>query len=931
MACPDEEQLSAHALGGAVDPQVALHVDGCERCRSVLAALLHDSLSAPGASAALPPPEVERYTVLRLLGGGGMGRVYVAVDNRLQRKVALKVVRSERAHHSTEELAQEAQALARLSHPNVVQVHDLGRSGEGLFVAMEYVEGRTLGRWLEEAPRGWRQVLHVLQDAGDGLAAAHAAGLVHRDFKPSNVLVGSDGRARVSDFGLAQPDAGGPAVPRAGTPAYLAPECLRGERATAASDQYAFALTCREALFGQRPSTATPALPLPTGPWVPRDVRTALVRALAPDPAHRFPSMRALLDELRRPWWRPRAPRRVAVAAGALLLVGVGVAAAFGVRQRRCDVQTRAIDAVWSTERRDSLRSSFAAAAGDSGTPAFDAVAAALDAFAESWRDAQRQLCFHDDPVSLARAECLNQNLGSLGTLLGLLAHADRRLAVDAPRVVRGLAHPGSCLAVFPNGAGSADPARRAELGQKLSELQALRALGRYDEVIAKAPSVEALAKTLEAPGELTQALLLRGSSLAEKGDLNGALDPLFEAAAAAQTAHSDLSAVAAWLDLARVTRRAGRLDDAERWVQLASGTLQRTPDAWAELELLSQRASLLAERGRLEEALAEAHRAAEIANTVAGANDERTFRIRRTLAHVLFLAGKFDQVLAIERELLELRRTQLGEQHPELAKAHLNMSGTLGSLNRYDEALEHANKARAFFESESPPPPFLVDVLNNCAQLELARQNPPGAVAVQQRALVLAKTTLAPENPKWVRLFANLAYMELRGGQLEAATEHYREALDYAHRLGRDDHPDVIPVASGAAMVHLALGQLSAADAYATRAQSLAEKHAHVTAAPKRTDAATSLAFVRLAQNRRPEALAQFEAALGPGTQPIDLLQREAAELGLALVELELRLPRPDARERLGTALQKLKKHPIQPPELKQFIARASPWAPQL
>jgi hypothetical protein len=240
--------------------------------------------------------------------------------------------------------------MAKLSHPNVVAVFDVGRVGDQLFLAMELIDGVTLTRWIADRPGTRTEVLDIFAQAGRGLAAAHQVRLVHRDFKPDNVLVGADGRARVTDFGLTQPVATDPrselvaldltAAATAlgvlvGTPAYMAPEQLCGEPATARSDQFAFCVALYEALFGARPFAggalrvltenvlAGRMRAMPAG--TPRWLRLALARGLAVDPAARFPSMTALLDELGRDHGRARrlAVSLGAMAAGAAAIVAV--------------------------------------------------------------------------------------------------------------------------------------------------------------------------------------------------------------------------------------------------------------------------------------------------------------------------------------------------------------------------------------------------------------------------------------------------------------------------------------------------------------------------------------------------------------------------------------------------------------------------------
>lgn len=275
-----------------------------------------------------------RYELVAELGSGAMGVVWAARDMDLDRQVALKLIRS--GGRSLAELRGrllgEARALARLSHPNVVTVHDVGTTDDGLFIAMEHLDGGTLDQWLDASPRSWRQVVEKFIEAGRGLAEAHRAGLVHRDFKPENVLLGRDGVARVADFGLALPvgesagtggESGGGGGERAvteegmlvGTLAFMAPEQLLGQRATARSDQFGFCVALYEALYGVRPfggqASEIPAAvlltaivegciaPPPPGRRVPRRLHWLLLRGLACEPEDRWTTMDDLVEELK--------------------------------------------------------------------------------------------------------------------------------------------------------------------------------------------------------------------------------------------------------------------------------------------------------------------------------------------------------------------------------------------------------------------------------------------------------------------------------------------------------------------------------------------------------------------------------------------------------------------------------------------------------
>lgn len=375
MPCPDDETVAALVEGrldGEALRAIAAHVDGCASCRELVADAVRGE--PPGAAdlsqgdVLLPRgATVGRYVVQGGLGSGAMGIVYTARDPDLGRDVALKVMREDGVATSSSSgsrgrLLREAQAMAKLAHPDVITVYDVGTFGDDVFIAMELVDGTTLGEWMR-TPRTWREVLAVMRRAGEGLAAAHAAGIVHRDFKPENVLVARDGRVRVTDFGLARearsPDSA-PAASQedvasgasalahtrtgtlAGTPAYMAPEVIAGKPADARSDLFAFCVTFHEALYGRRPFEGKTlpeiASSIEAGriraplrdERVPGWLRRAIVRGLGARPEDRPPSMRALLEEL------DSGPRRTARARAAMGAVVAAVLAlgALGIAMR---------------------------------------------------------------------------------------------------------------------------------------------------------------------------------------------------------------------------------------------------------------------------------------------------------------------------------------------------------------------------------------------------------------------------------------------------------------------------------------------------------------------------------------------------------------------------------------------------------------------
>ena len=368
-ACPAEEDIAAFVRGcieASRRSVLEAHVSGCATCRRLLSALaraagsesqLADDSVAPtlpvesGArdTELQPGARFGRYLVLDWLGAGGMGVVYSAYDSDLNRKVALKVLRNDGIDRLPirDLLLAEAQAMAQLAHPNVVTVFDVGSVDDRVFLAMELIEGQTLAGWLRASRRKPGEVLAMFIAAGHGLAAAHAAGLIHRDFKPDNVLVGNDGRVCVTDFGLARPapvvttesaardpsDPAGARTPQtglAGTLAYMAPEQYLRSSVDARADQFSFAVGLYEALHGERPFASAPVFgdpPVVTTPplrGTPATLRQVLLRALRRDPDERYPSMTELLAALTPP---PRRARGIAVAAIASL-VGAALALA---------------------------------------------------------------------------------------------------------------------------------------------------------------------------------------------------------------------------------------------------------------------------------------------------------------------------------------------------------------------------------------------------------------------------------------------------------------------------------------------------------------------------------------------------------------------------------------------------------------------------
>jgi len=494
------QQLLDGTLVKARIRDTEVHLDTCRSCRELLSTLAQGLTEScpPGREAVsvqatdgpecemLPGAQVGRFIVQSPLGVGGMGVVYAADDPVLGRKVALKLIHADRGEGAERaewraRLLREARAIARLSHPNVITVHDIGLHGDHPFVAMELVEGTTLRSWLAASPRSWRDVVSVFVAAGRGLLAAHRAGLVHRDFKPDNVLIGHDGRIRVTDFGLAcplvgddhhGPDGPAPEEPEqafvvlgssvqdrqerltrtgtlVGTPGYIAPEVLRGGAADFASDQFSFCVALHEALFGQRPllrapriaagtATTKPAQPAagrspaararadrhPVPGWLQQTVQ----RGLSALPADRFPSMESLIATLDR---APIRRRRIQAGVAAVMVLAAGVTASvLAAGSSDPEICTGGLEQVWEVWNPGvaaRVHSSFAATARPHAQPSADRVAERVALYTDEWATMHRAACLatargEQSPDLLdRRLSCLRRRLDQVAALLELL------------------------------------------------------------------------------------------------------------------------------------------------------------------------------------------------------------------------------------------------------------------------------------------------------------------------------------------------------------------------------------------------------------------------------------------------------------------------------------------------------------------------------
>lgn len=668
-----------------------------------------------------------------------MGVVYDAVDPELDRRVAVKQLLPGAGADAQVRLLREAQALARITHPNVVPVFDVGEHGQTVFLAMERVPGQTLKAWLA-TPRPWREVLRVFLDAGRGLAAAHAVNLVHRDFKPSNVLVGNDGRVRVMDFGVAReadleapPVAEAPAPRRegetsgvwdeqlteegslVGTLAYLAPEQVDGKTAEARSDQFAFCVALYEAVFRVHPfgmkhrldlaRAANAALagefsPPAPGARAPRWLRALLRRGLAKVPEQRYPSMDALLAELQR--HLARRPRWVAVAAG--LAIAAGLGGAFLARSSGpppCTDGGALLLGVWDEGARQAVAAALAQDA--------SRVEARLDEWSRAWVDARNGSCAatrvrHEasEDVLLRRLACLDRRRQDLTALVGLLRTADAALREDAVDAAWGLEPPGDCLEGELSREGPAlptDEAQRAAISnayQRLAEAKALREAGRHKQALPRAREGVTAAEGMAWPALQVEALQLLGALLRHTDDAAGAERAFEDSYFRAEAAGLERLAAQSAIHLVFLLSTEGqRFAEAERWLKHARALHAHLEgEAAADSRLSASTGSLLAAQGRYAEAKKWLEAALARQAARAGEDDPATAAAHNNLGAALARLGEHDEAERHYRSALATYRTVRGSSHPSVATALHNLALLLSYRGHYAAAEKDIREA---------------------------------------------------------------------------------------------------------------------------------------------------------------------------------------------------------------------------------------------
>lgn len=559
-----------------------------------------------GASTLAPGAVFGRYVLVEAIGRGAMGEVWGAIDPDLDRKIALKLLRSDRTVRPEDRarLAAEARAMARLTHPNVVAIHDVGELGDQLFIAMEFVAGETLDHFIARGPHAYEEVLTIMRQAAAGLAAAHSVGLVHRDFKPANVMIGEDGRVRVLDFGLARPDSSvaddeGEQPDRKhrrihGSPAYMAPEQHRGLPVDARSDLFSFCVSLFEALYGVRPfrgnNRLTVALAIIEGrvvdppadalARVPEWIRGIVLRGLARDPAQRFQSMDALLAALERSPERMRQ-RRLRIGGmclGIVGMVGLGYVVLPEPARDPCEDAGAAIEQEWDAEVRTRVRADVDALA--SRPLAGRRLVEGIDAHARDWGEASVQLCRDrrarrlTERLQSTREACLAEHREALRVLVRMVGDEGQpgllRGVAERPfAAVRALGDPSECVD-RPAPVDDRPLPSEVHIADRLALRLAL--------AVSDGPALptDLLAHTsTEVDGDPELALLL-GRLAALQGDREQAEARLHAAAAAATSSAPELAGLA-WLALIELELALLEDDDAPTDISTRTAALDRT------------------------------------------------------------------------------------------------------------------------------------------------------------------------------------------------------------------------------------------------------------------------------------------------------------------------------------------------------------------
>jgi eukaryotic-like serine/threonine-protein kinase len=855
--CPNDQTIDA-LLSGLSPPAerdaLAEHIDSCRTCQLVVARLSMrfsqagrvaettttlgpTSGGAAGAAGLSRGDRIGRYVILGAAGQGGMGAVFAAFDTLLERKVALKFLTRHRSDEAAlARVLAEAGTMARLSHPNVVTVHDVGLHDGLAFLSMELVDGTTLAKWRGEARRSHRDVARVMAAVARGLAAAHAAGIVHRDVKPQNVLVAGT-RVLVTDFGLsvrsdqlAEGESEGKGDGKiVGTPAYMAPEQHRGDPVDARTDMFGFCATLYQMLHGQPPFTGTSiaalraqvlagqVAPPPAGSRVPARLHRLALQGMDPEPARRPADMNRVAEALLAD---PGASRRAfgAVAVAALATVGAFWVGSYltGNPERQCRVGADAMDrTVWTAALRAGLRRRYQQADKLASWPVLER---RLDQYADSWRAMYTDACadtygqrVQSDQVFDLRVQCLEAQRGSVQAFVGALGAATPpQLVVAAGAVLPAVTDCESSgrLETRPL---PVDPAARAQLaGIEKSVAQALadENLGRYAKAGVAAEQAVAAARKLGYEPVLATALVrlaaveYRKGASPDKPEDSGvprAARLLEEAYAAAENGRDDRQRLTAAREQVMTQVHLSQYDRAQFWVRLAEALQARLGNPPAEAAQLAKNIGWVKYmRGDPKGAEASFGRALELGKKLKPADDRL---VAASAGGLCIVKSNLTEKIACYRKAVGFATAAFGPEHPELGNYLNNMANALEQKDESRaEACELRRRVLALKRGQQAPnhPDMIMAVVNLSTCL-----NDDGQVAEARR--LLEQDAIALELGLQEQALAYEAYghlLKYRAGDLEGGLTYYRKTIAAYEKVFGVTHYDALRVRTNLSMM---------------------------------------------------------------------------------------------------------------------------------
>ncbi len=901
------------------------------------ASLLREMAAAPGAPPGTDGPlsagqrVAGKYEVVAAIGEGGMGVVYRARDTRLDRDVALKVGSTVSAS-ALARMEREAQALARLSHPNVVVIHEVGEVAGRLFVAMEYVGAGTARGWLAARKRTAHEIIALYCAAGDGLAAAHAAGIVHRDFKPDNVLVGDDGRPRVADFGLAREvvtteDGEAPSsveITRVGaivgTPAYMAPEQLAGDAVDARADQFAFAASLWEALYGARPfAGATPAEveraidssePRATTrrSGVPRHVELALRRALRKRADDRWPSLAPLLAVLRR-----ERRRSVLLALGGVAVTAaVVIPLALHQRTVPCTDDAAMLAPTWNGSRAAAIENAFTAAGG---ATVFASLRPRVDAYANAWIAAHHAACTatrvdgsQSEALMDRRMMCLVGARAQLAAMLADWAPGGRAVVARAPSdlaVLPDLAACGDVSSLAKETALPADPKVRTAIERASEDIATARLAYIHED--AKDPAALG-ERTLAAatatgwPPVIHRATLAKASLDLRAGASERARAEMQQIATEATASGDDLGAVWAMTGLASSLADARRGSDAKPWFDLATALSKRVAhDPELDTRLLDVAAELAILSGDLDASLAARRRAVAIVDRETPDDKFQIAATHHNVALALEAAGRFPEARDEIGLSLAAAETGLGKNHPTYLDYLVELAQIEGRVGKLDDARAHIQQAIAALEAWYGADAHVASALDGLAVIEMNSGNEKAARAAFERELQILHEHV-PNSPRLPDVETNFGVMLATFGHLADALPHAEQGLaGHLATLGHDN-PQLNSDYTLLAYIQRGTGKLVEAERNGREAVRVVEGKLG-DKSPDAVYPRTELSYTLVAEGRHAEAAALLAPMVALVASSKDVPPPTAAEVHMAYADALWRAGGDRARARAEAA----------------------------